>query len=333
MDEELLFRKICKREIILAEHCSYNIGGEANYFALPEKIDDLFFLIDYCYKYGLPFFIFGLGSNILFPDKVKKDYLFISIKKLIEIKNVNNRIFLSSGLPISFLSIIGLIYKKEELLFTYLLPGCIGGGIYMNAKYKQNQISDIIRNVYYIDIDGKKYNTIPVENCEFGYKNSIFQRKNYIIVGAEFKININLENYLIDKYKKLFDTKIDNLSNLKYFYSEISKEIRVLDDDNNSIIKNIEMDRVNKKQFEYPSCGSVFKNNYSIGIPMGKIIEDLGLKGFSYGGAMISPYHGNIIINIGNAKANDVLYLIYKIQEKVYDKYNFIPELEVIIIQ
>jgi UDP-N-acetylmuramate dehydrogenase len=65
---------------------------------------------------------------------------------------------------------------------------------------------------------------------------------------------------------------------------------------------------------------------------MGSIIEKLNLRGNQCGGAMISPYHGNIIINCDSAKSCDIINLIELIKEKVYKTHGFLPEPEVIII-
>ena len=77
--------------------------------------------------------------------------------------------------------------------------------------------------------------------------------------------------------------------------------------------------RANKQPLKYPSCGSVFKRPK--GYYVGKMVQDLGLKGTRYGDAMISEKHGGFIVNLGKAKARDVKYLIKKIQEEVYKTY------------
>ncbi len=80
-------------------------------------------------------------------------------------------------------------------------------------------------------------------------------------------------------------------------------------------IKQIKQ-RAAKQPLEFPSCGSVFKRpprNY-----VGAMVERLGLKGLRHGNAMISEKHGGFIINLGNAKALDVMFLIKTVQESVY---------------
>ena len=75
------------------------------------------------------------------------------------------------------------------------------------------------------------------------------------------------------------------------------------------------------------SCGSVFKNPY----PQfaGELIEKSGLKGLKQGEAQVSQKHGNFILNLGKATAQDIDILIQKIRERVYDKFSVRLETEV----
>jgi UDP-N-acetylmuramate dehydrogenase len=75
-------------------------------------------------------------------------------------------------------------------------------------------------------------------------------------------------------------------------------------------------DRRDKGHYRAPSAGSAFKNNRNFGKPTGKILDELGLKGLSVGGAQIAPWHGNIIINKGGATAADIRALVNLAAEK-----------------
>jgi UDP-N-acetylmuramate dehydrogenase len=76
-------------------------------------------------------------------------------------------------------------------------------------------------------------------------------------------------------------------------------------------------DRAAKGHFRFPSAGSAFKNNRDFGKPTGKIIDDLGLRGLSCGDAQVAPWHGNIIINRGNACAGDIRNLAEELRRRV----------------
>ena len=91
-------------------------------------------------------------------------------------------------------------------------------------------------------------------------------------------------------------------------------------------------DREQKGHFRYPSAGSVFKNNYALGKPTGKLLDELGLKGLQQGGAQISPWHGNIIINTGNATAADIRALTLKAAACVKESLGLELEPEILFV-
>jgi UDP-N-acetylmuramate dehydrogenase len=91
-------------------------------------------------------------------------------------------------------------------------------------------------------------------------------------------------------------------------------------------------DREEKGHYRYPSAGSAFKNNREFGKPTGKIIDELGLKGLAVGGSQVAPFHGNIIINTGNASSADIRSLIDEVAARVRAATGFMLEPEILII-
>ena len=111
--------------------------------------------------------------------------------------------------------------------------------------------------------------------------------------------------------------------------------LKLLQGDRNEVLERmLEILRERRHKFprHLPNCGSVFKSDTALHEkcgPPGWIIEQLGLKGFSVGGAQVSTQHANFIINTGNATAADVLELIRTIRNKVYQKHSVWLECEV----
>jgi UDP-N-acetylmuramate dehydrogenase len=93
-----------------------------------------------------------------------------------------------------------------------------------------------------------------------------------------------------------------------------------------------ERDRNSKGHFDLPSAGSVFKNNRSFGQPTGKLIDNLGLRGYTIGGAKISEAHANIIVNTGTATAREILALIRYVEKQVKQEYGFELERELLLV-
>ncbi|MBG9794926.1 UDP-N-acetylmuramate dehydrogenase [Paenibacillus dendritiformis] len=339
-DRQQLFHTLCKRQVRLAEHSSYGIGGEADYFAMPETAEQLMTILEGCKTYGMEYFVFGMGTNILFPERPRKGTVFISLKNFAEIRQVDGSAwFISSGLPLSMLSVAGLIWGTSGLHFTYLLPGCVGAGIYMNAKYHDDQMGDKIEKVYYVDVTDPALSlqVIRAEDCRFSYKQSIFQQKPWIIVGAEIRVPEPDEpaeselGGILERYK----AGSGQLSSLSQFYSFFSNEVKGLELRHRAIpgpLSDIDRYRTGNRHFTSRSCGSFFKNNYAAGASIGALVDRLNLKGLAHGGALISPYHGNMILNHRDATASDILYLKDLISEGIYRHFGFIPEPEVVIV-
>ncbi len=333
-------RKACKikpdylfSDVKIAGFSSFNIGGVAKFFAIPSKISHLKKALKFAKKNNLTPIVFGLGTNIIFPDEPSDRLIFISLRNLIQIKSFGKKTFLSAGIPSSVLSIIGILSDTKDLLFTHLLPGSVGGGIFMNARCYENDFCNILDKIYYLD-DKFVVKTINKNKCNFSYKNSIFQSNNWIILGGEFNLNRGLTKKDERKIMEFVGTK-KNFSSLDEFYNLFSiKSISNFFNINKipEKVKEIEEDRLKKHHFDFPSCGSVFKNNYEISIPMGKLIEMTGLKGLTSGGAKISEFHGNFIINYAGATQKDVLNLMEIIKEKINENYGFIPEAELRVI-
>jgi UDP-N-acetylmuramate dehydrogenase len=135
---------------------------------------------------------------------------------------------------------------------------------------------------------------VPVEKDDslFEYRNSGF--KNDVILSAKFNLPAG-----------------DSVEMMKIRHEYLQK-------------------RNQKQPLNYPNCGSVFKN--PVGQHAAKLIEDAGLKGLRVGDAQVSEKHGNFIVNVDKAKANDVIQLINQIRKIVFDKFGIVLEPEVKLI-
>jgi len=331
--------RLCKRHVALSDFSTYGVGGLANYLAMPETSAELAELLQDCKRLGMPWYIFGMGSNILFPDEPNPDMVYISLKRLVELTVKNDKWFVASGTPMSLLSLMGLIGGGDSLDFTFLLPGCVGAGIYMNAKYNASQVCDILDTVYYIDTmdPALSVRSIPASDCQFAYKQSIFQHHPWIIIGADLNTPVSSEEQISSTALLLQEWKIrgSHPSSLPSFFSFFLGEVHALAGRGiptpQSMLDIIKY-RTSKKHFDYPSCGSVFKNNYDYGVAIGSLVDQLNLKGTEYGGAIISPHHGNMILNQNHAKATDILYLMNVITEAIHQQFGFIPEPEIVLV-
>ena len=226
--------------------------------------------------------IFGNGSNILASDDVYDGVII----KLSDFKNINiNGDVLEVESGYNFSILCNKMSKEGYKGFSFGcgIPGTVGGAVYMNAGAYLEDLSNIIIKVDILD-DNFKLKTLTKDELNYSYRHSIFMSNNYIILKA-------------------------------YFHLEKGNKEEIV-----ASINDRKERRIKSQPLEYPSAGSVFRNpegNYA-----GKLIEDLGLKGYTIGGAKVSEKHANFIINAGNATGEDIKELIEYIQSKVKENYN-----------
>lgn len=322
----------------LKDHAAYKIGGFTQHLLFPQNSQQLQAILKELTKKNQPFFIFGLGTNLLFNDYPQPDKVYISLKKMLNYQFDSQGLTLSAGIPLAFLALLGLIIEDENLQNAHLLPGCIGAGAFINAKCFNWEMSDILAEISFYDLEdleaGKK--TIKASECDFAYKKSLFQTKPYVITDLSLSLQPRVLARFAAEIKAVLDRIITsdlNFSDLKTFADFFQKlAIDLANKNLPPTIKKVYDYRLEKLHFDYPSCGSVFKNNYQYGVATGKLVEDLGLKGKKIGEVQISPNHGNIIINLGQGTSREVELLIAEISQQIEHVYGFQPDLEVIIV-
>ncbi|WKC79055.1 UDP-N-acetylmuramate dehydrogenase [Borreliella turdi] len=279
----------------LTDYTTYKIGNISKLFLIPKNIQEAENIFKAAIEEKIKLFILGGGSNILVNDEKELDFPIVYTGHLNKIEIHENKIVAECGANFENLCKIALNNGLSGLEFIYGLPGTLGGAVWMNARCFGNEISKIIKKITFINDKGK---TIckKFKKEEFKYKKSPFQNKNFLILKVE--LNLKKEN------KKIIEEEMN---------------------------KN-KQTRINKGHYLFPSSGSTFKNNKAFLKPSGQIIEECKLKGLSIGGAAVSKYHGNFIINIDNATSNEVKSLIEKVKTEVYLKTGLLLEEEVLYI-
>lgn len=289
LEQKIIFDEPMKK------HTSFKIGGTADYFFKATTLEELQNIIKFAKIKEWPITIIGNGSNLLVTDKgIRGLVIKIDINKLkIEKKDKFAVVEVGAG---NKLMVLATKMKDEELSGLEGLsgiPGSVGGAVVMNAGAYGKEMKDVVLSTTCMDKNGKLY-TFSNEEQEFSYRNSIFQKKDYIIIETKLKLEYGKK----DEIQKRME---------EYFKS-----------------------RKEKQPIEYPSAGSSFKRQE--GIITAKLIDDVGLKGYKIGGAQVSEKHAGFIVNYNNATATDVINLINYIKEKVYSKYGIKIEEEIKII-
>ena len=222
----------------------------------------------------------------------KLDGIIISLELLNKITFNNNIVNVESGASLAHFARETINKGLSGLEYIATIPGTVGGALYGNAGVKDHEIYD---NIIYVEvIRNNELIKLNRNDIEVSYRHTEFKNTNDIIVSGTFEL------------------KDGNLEEM------------------NNIVKENREKRLNTQPLEYKNAGSVFKNpegNYA-----GKLIEELGLKGYKIGDAQVSMKHANFIVNLGNATSKDIKELIKLIKDKVYERYNIELELEQIVI-
>ena len=285
---------LSRENVSLKKLNTFRINSKASEFYVPETINGFIDLLKYLNDNNKRYIILGGGSNILFLDKVI-EFPIIYTGFFSRVEHTSHNILAYSGA--SVIDVVKYAYKNSftGLEFLYGLPGSIGGAAYMNARCYEHSVSEFIDKVGIID-DNFEYMHIGIEDCKYAYKRSIFQDKKYVILDVRFKLEKGSKKLIKPEMKKYFK------------------------------------DRKNKNQFKYPSAGSTFLNDYETNMIAGKVIDSINMRGVKVGGAMVSPYHANFIVNYNNATGRDILNLMRKVREEVYNQKGITLNAEVRII-
>ena len=265
-------------------HTTYKVGGICKYFITPKDLDELIELLKYLKEKNIKYMILGNGSNTIFSSK-EYNGVIINLCNFNSMEIIENKIYVEAGYQLIKLSMDALNNSLSGLEFAAGIPGNIDGAIFMNAGAYKSDMSNLVETVTFLD-ESFELKTLKNEELNFSYRKSLFQdHPEYIIISTVLELDEGIE----EEIKDLMDRRKER--------------------------------RISSQPLEYPSAGSVFRNP-SEDVFAGKLIEDLGLKGYTIGGAQISEKHANFIINIGGATGEDIKTLIDLVKLKVKEKYN-----------
>lgn len=304
-----------KENISLAKHTTFKIGGPARYFCIAKSKEDLIKAVKKAKEIKLPFFILGCGSNVLALDK-GYDGLVIKIHNSKFIIH-NSEIYAEAGVKLEDLVKLSARTSLTSLEWAAGIPGTIGGAVYGNAQAFDIKMSDIIKSVEVLDAETLEMKSLNKKDCQFSAKNSIFKKNKDLIIlsvvlslkqGNKEKIQKEIKEHLNFRKQK---HPLDFPSAGSIF---VNQESRIM---NQELLKEFpELREFNKE--------GIISSSY--------LIEKAGLKGTKKGGAKVSEKHAGFIVNIGKAKAKDVLDLIKIIKEKVKSKFGITLKEEIQII-
>ena len=282
-----------QENVNLSPFCSMKTGGNAKYFVLPESDIELSEAVSYFREKGEKYIVVGNCSNLLFPDEGFDGGVIVT-SAMRKIEESDGVITAECGVTLSTLARVACEASGTGLEFCYGIPGTVGGGVYMNAGAYGGELSQCFISGLFLDENGEMIE-IECKDMEFGYRTSVMNRKELVLVSAKFKTESG--------DKQAIRARMDEL---------MTK-------------------RKTGQPLEYPSCGSAFKR--PVGYYAGALIEQCGLKGKTIGGAQVSQKHAGFIINVGGASSTDVTDLLSFVSETVFNETGVRLEPEIRVIK
>lgn len=342
----------------MSAHTTFKVGGNADLFISPATAEELAQTVAALKAEKVPFFVLGGGSNIVVSDNgISGAVLYTGNMRTIKV--VGSELQCDCGVLMDEVAAFCAEHGLSGLESFSGLPGTVGGALYMNARCYEKSVSDVLESAVYYDCDAEKVCTYTMNDEEWAYKKSPFQRekakseesilKNADSVhGADGECaqSADAQNQGAPRADEMNNKNVSNTAdvaaNTAPVYAGAPRKIVLQaffavqpnSDPAHVAQQNAfyRADREQKRHFDFPSAGSVFKNNRAFGSPCGKIIDEAGLRGISVGGAQVAPWHGNFIINKGGATCADIKELVEKIKAEVYAKRGFLLESEIIFV-
>jgi len=299
----------------LAKHVNIRIGGPADFYIEARSSDEIAAAIEASLADGLPFVVFGGGSNTLPSDEGFRGLVIQAANRAWRIDD--ERVYAEAGVPSAFLARKAAEAGLTGLEWAISLPGTIGGAVRGNAGCFGGEAKDVVASVDALRVTDGRIERIVYANaeCRFGYRDSAFKRNADVVLDVELELTqAPKEECLARLDAVLAKRKLEQPSGnpsagcmFKNFGYKDASDIAKL-----------------QAKLDVPDEFLAAKR-----IPAGWLIEQADLKGASVGGAQVSSKHGNFLVNLGNATASDVLQLISLIKMRIRDEYGIQLEEEV----
>jgi UDP-N-acetylmuramate dehydrogenase len=281
-----------QRNVGMADHTSFRVGGCADILAVPTTIEEITHAVRTAHQYACPMLVTGRGTNLLVTSKGIRGIVLKLGDNYAGLAFSGQFVTAKSGTTLASLVRDAMAQSLGGIAYLGGIPGTVGGAVYMNAGAYGGEIGDVVREVYLVSHVGEV--TLTQDEMAFGYRKSLIMSMPFVVTGAKLRL----------------------------------KECR--QDEIKERVAEYAQKRRSKQPLEYPSAGSTFKR--PTGHYAGALIEQAGLKGLSVGGAQVSEKHAGFIVNTGGATPEDIIALIAQVQQRVFDSSGVRLEPEVRIV-
>lgn len=287
-----------ERDVLLAPFTTFRIGGPADLYYAAGDAEALARAVTLARQHGVPYFLLGLGANILIGDRGVRGLVIHNQARGVGFEQapegeLTGRVTAESGTVVWPDLIEAAISQGLSGLEHYAgIPSSVGGALWQNLHFlspapereRTMFIEEVLESAEVLLESGSR-KTVGVDWFDFGYDQSVLHHRRHVVLSATFRLEPGRPE------ADLRRIVTENLSWRAERHPPLDTE---------------------------PSAGSIFQKIEGIGA--GRLIDECGLKGKTVGGARVSPRHANIFVNTGEATAADVRHLIEEVREHVARK-------------
>jgi UDP-N-acetylmuramate dehydrogenase len=273
----------------MAPRIWFRLGGPAAYLASPRRLDELAALLKRCRDEGLAFRILGGGSNVLVRDEgVRALIVLLESPFFADVQVRDNIVEAGAAVPLTALISHSARAGLGGLEILTGIPGTVGGALRDNAGGRQGAIGQYVRRATVLD-PANEIQLRERDDLSFGNRESNLDEP--VILSAEFELEPEDPESVVRRMRRLWIIKKEN------------------------------------QPYAHQRSGCIFKNP-SAEVSAGALIDQAGLKGTRLGGAEVSDRHANFIVAHPDAKAADILQLIDRMRQRVWQQFGYELELE-----
>jgi len=324
-----------KQHVSLRDLNTFGLESQARYFADVRSAEDLKTLLANPVYQSIPRFILGGGSNVLFTQNINALVIHPNIKGIEIVKEDDLSVWLKVGGGEVWHDLVMYCVSKNYagIENLSLIPGTVGAAPMQNIGAYGVEVKDVIESVTAISIGAGEERIFSNEDCQFGYRESIFKKElkdQYIITSVVIKLQKtpvfrveygDIRNTLAEMQVKELSIQAISEAVIRIRQSKLPDPAKI--GNAGSFFKNPEIEQsfydILKEQF--PNIPGYPTEPGKIKVPAGWLIEQAGWKGFRDGVVGVHERQALVLVNYGGGKGEDIKVLSEKIKKSVLDKF------------
>lgn len=311
--QEIVGARVTEQEP-MGKHTNFRIGGPAKWFVEVRSIEEIKNVLELAKREHVQTFVFGGGSNMLVSDKGFDGIMIKMAMRTYEIQGT--RVRSDAGVLASALARATSMLGLKGLSWAITLPGTIGGGVRGNAGCFGGEMKDYLVSVDVLR-DGEVIE-LKKEDLKFGYRESAIKHSQDIVLSVVFELEegdaTELKMEIDDKLMKRKTSQPLGAGSAGCMFK------------NYEIQSDEELQRL-KEKLDIPLEMQSRRH-----LSAGWLIDQLDLKGMKIGGAQVSEVHGNFVLNVDSATADDVVQLVALIKTRARNEYGILLQEEIMYV-